>query len=171
MRILGIDPGSKRCGWAVIDSKTSKVLEGGHDTLDTLRDIISVNTWLIDAIAIEGIVRYNKSNSIDVFKTAFTIGRLYEIIDSSTVMYIQKELTRPEIIKILTGNRPSRNHRISKANMQDIVKKILKSSEVVRPQHKNDAVAVAIACFLDEFNNGKIKQKTSTKKETKRRRP
>jgi len=154
MKYLGIDPGSKKCGWAVVDLDRKIVVKHGHDDLNEMRNIIQGYVYSIDGIVIEMLMMYKISNPNDVLPTAYTIGRLQEMahdafkeMNANGVNHKVEmlEFTRPEVIFRLTGRWPGRAHRVSKAELQEIVKNLLGLEKVCRPQHANDAVALILA--------------------------
>jgi Holliday junction resolvasome RuvABC endonuclease subunit len=155
MRYLGIDPGSKKCGWAIVDLASSKVLDSGHADLNEMRKIIETNMCHLDGVVIEMLVRYKMSNSIDLLGTAYTIGRLQEMFYISRSLELTSsgidrniellEFTRPEVIFRLTGRWPGRTNKVSKAGLQVIVQNLLKLEKPIRPQHANDAAALVVA--------------------------
>ena len=167
---LGIDPGSSLCGWAIVDMKAKQVLDKGHDNLDSIRDLIknrSINGAL-DGVMIEGTIRYQMSNPVDLLLTTIMVGRLMEISEglgiTTTVM------NRPNVIKSLTGKWPGRTNKVSKTQLQVIVKERLGLEKVVRPQHASDAVAVILAVLIPVepiISNAKTNSKQRKSKNSK----
>ncbi len=141
MKYLGIDPGSSLCGWAIVDMEAKQVLSKGHDDLDTLRKLINESS--LDGVMIEGTIRYQMSNPVDLLLTTIMVGRLMEI--SEQVGMIAVVMNRPNVIKSLTGKWPGRTNKVSKTQLQGIVQKQLGLEKPIRPQHANDAVALVLA--------------------------
>jgi Holliday junction resolvasome RuvABC endonuclease subunit len=141
MIYLGIDPGSSLCGWAIVDMDKKEVLTKGHNDLNFLRELIGQR--LLDGVMIEGTIRYQMSNPVDLLLTTIMVGRLMEISEgmgiTTTVM------NRPNVIKSLTGKWPGRTNKVSKTQLQGIVQKHLGLEKPIRPQHANDAVALVLA--------------------------
>jgi Holliday junction resolvasome RuvABC endonuclease subunit len=141
MIYLGIDPGSSLCGWAIVDMDKKEVLTKGHNDLNFLRELIQQR--LLDGVMIEGTIRYQMSNPVDLLLTTIMVGRLMEISEglgiTTTVM------NRPNVIKSLTGKWPGRTNKVSKTQLQGIVQKQLGLEKPIRPQHANDAVALVLA--------------------------
>lgn len=148
MKYLGIDPGSKLCGWAIVDVVLDKptVECSGHGDDKVLRGIINGGLGKIDGIIIEQVVHYKVSNPRDLLATAYMIGRIQEMMAQSYIPGLTwQELSRPQVIQALTGRWPGRDHKVSKTQLQTIVKDILGVAKPIRPQHANDAVAVVLA--------------------------
>ena len=153
MRCLGIDPGTKKCGWAILNMDTTvanedfeRVIAKGHDDLDEIRQIINGKLGYLDCIFIEGTVRYKVSNSDDLLKTTIMVGRLLEIAEHpNQIIPTVKVMTRPEVILKLTGKWPGRTNKVSKARLQEIVQCLLGLEKPIRPQHANDAAALIVA--------------------------
>jgi len=155
LRYLGIDPGSKKCGWAIVDLASKKVLGHGHADLNEMRKIIGDNMCHLDGVVIEMLVRYKMSNPTDLLGTAYAIGRLQEMFHVSKTLELTSsgvdrtiellEFTRPEVIFRLTGRWPGRTHKVSKAELQVVVKDLLGLKEPIRPQHANDAASLVVA--------------------------
>ena len=170
---LGIDPGSKKCGWAIVDLEAKKVIAKGHDDLNEMRKVIQGEHGLFDEVIIEMLVRYHGSNSIDLLGTAYAIGRLREMIYTHSSALALKEFTRPEVIFRLTGRWPGKSHKVSKADLQKVVQKLLKLDNPIRPQHANDAAALVIATThpVKAILNVKSRQGRKPAQTQSRRRP
>ena len=180
MRYLGIDPGSKKCGWAVVDLSRNTVVDHGHDDLDQMRKIINGFVYSIDGIVIEVLRVYKVSNANDLLPTAYAIGRLQEMhhdavrdMNSNNVKHTVEllEFTRPEVIFRLTGRWPGRTHKVSKADLQGVVQRLLQLDKPIRPQHANDAAALVVATThpVKAILNVKPKRKARAKAEPGRR--
>ena len=152
MIILGLDPGPKNCGWALLDTEKSTIVDAGHDEWNIVRTIY--NQTDIDYIAIEKVIIYtNIPGSAYILPDAIeNIGRMIELAQPSTSSDFTPvvKLTRAEVIKILTGKAPGRGNKVSKKDVSDIVMKKLKLKKAVKPVHANDAVAVAIAVAIKD---------------------
>jgi Holliday junction resolvasome RuvABC endonuclease subunit len=143
MRFMGIDPGTVKCGWVIMDIDTKAVMGKGHATLDEIRALIQLNSAFITCIFIENTVRYQVSNSADLLKTTIMVGRLLEVATTNRIA--SQLMTRPEVILKLTGKWPGRTNKVSKARLQEIVQSILGLEAPIRPQHANDAAALIVA--------------------------
>jgi Holliday junction resolvasome RuvABC endonuclease subunit len=164
---LGIDPGSVNHGWALVDQdKKWAIASHGHNDLDYIRE--TIEDWgPIDEIIIEGMLIYKLSNPNDLIPTIINIGRIIEIAHVANIPVTM--IPRPEIIKILTGKRPCKGHKVTKASMQKTVQKILKLKSVVKPQHANDSIAAILAAkYPRTLINVKPKPKARAKKSISR---
>ncbi|TLE02859.1 crossover junction endodeoxyribonuclease RuvC [Helicobacter japonicus] len=149
MYILGIDPGSRNCGYAVIDSiptHSPKLVEAGiikirERELQTqiLEFVEGIDLVLkghqIDEVAIEDIFfAYNPQSVIKLaqFRGALSLKILQEI------GYFA-EYTPLQVKKALTGNG-----KADKTQVAFMVKRILGIKGEIKPLDITDAIAIAI---------------------------
>lgn len=150
MRILGIDPGISRCGWAVIEAEGSKLKTLDYGCFETsskkevgerLEEIYSevsraIKKYSPDCLAIEEL--FFNTNA----KTAFVVGQARGVIllaASQNKMPIH--IYTPLQVKIaVTGYG-----RAEKAQIGKMVKTILKLDSVPKLDDTADALAVALA--------------------------
>ncbi|TLD96355.1 crossover junction endodeoxyribonuclease RuvC [Helicobacter jaachi] len=150
MHILGIDPGSRNCGYAVIDyapmSRKLKLLEAGfikikqrHLQAQILECIEGIDLILkhfsIDEVAIEDIFfAYNPKSVIKLaqFRGALSLKILQDVGNFA-------EYTPLQVKKALTGNG-----KADKAQVAFMVKKILGIRADIKPLDISDAIAIAI---------------------------
>lgn len=160
--ILALDPGTKLCGWALINLPNWTIIDSGRDEWSYVRDLI--RTKSPDGVAIERTVVYSRSNQNSGGDIHFLVpmmehtGRILEICDQLGIEVRMD--TRPDVIKKLTGHasrskKLPQGHKI-KAHMQQVVMNILNLPGFIRPQHANDAVCVAIAQWHPGYTNGRI---------------
>jgi crossover junction endodeoxyribonuclease RuvC len=149
MRVLGIDPGTARTGWAVLDQKKSKITAVGFGCFETkkeegvserLEKIFNEIKRLIqeyspEMVAIEEV--FFSSNA----KTAFAVGQARGVIFlASQIKKVKNCSYSPlQIKKVVTGYG-----RAEKKEMGEKVVSILKLSEVPKPDDTCDALAVAL---------------------------
>ncbi len=148
MNILGIDPGSRNLGYAIIDSngKNHKLIEAGLIKIPKSilqEQIVDVTEGLdlilkshhIDEVAIEDIFyAYNPKTVLKLaqFRGAISLKILQEI----GYFY---EYTPLQVKKALTGNG-----KASKEQVAFMVKRILGIKGEVKPLDITDAMAIAI---------------------------
>jgi len=148
MNILGIDPGSRNLGYAIIDSngKNHKLIEAGlikipksilqEQIVDVTEGLdLVLNSHHIDEVAIEDIFyAYNPKTVLKLaqFRGAVSLKILQEI----GYFY---EYTPLQVKKALTGNG-----KASKEQVAFMVKRILGIKGEVKPLDITDAMAIAI---------------------------
>lgn len=152
MRILGIDPGLRLCGYAVVDSKsgTNTLVEAGVLRIDTkppleyrLRQIDEDIEAVLDNLKPE-IVAVEKLYSHYAHpETAILMGHARGVIlqKAASKNIEVKSFAATRIKKSLTGNG-----RASKNQMQLSIQTVLALSEPPQPNDVADAIAVALCC-------------------------
>jgi len=158
MRILGIDPGIGRCGWAVIETQGSKLKPLAFGCIETspkkeaperLKEIYehvlkTANDYSPDALSIEEL--FFNTNA----KTAFVVGQARGVI---LLAACQKKMSittyTPLQVKIaLTGYG-----RAEKNQIGQMVKIILSLKQIPKPDDVTDALAIALThAFSNKFN-------------------
>ncbi len=148
MNILGIDPGSRNCGYAIIKKEGSKIflLEAGlikikerilqHQIMELVEgfDMIFKNAK-IDEVAIEDI--FYAHNPKTVLKLAQFRGALsLKILLEYGNFY---EYTPLQVKKALTGKAKAQKEQVA-----FMVKRILGIKQEIKPLDITDAIAVAI---------------------------
>lgn len=170
MKILCVDPGPERSGFAVLDTDSWEI--GEHGTADW-DDLLSYVVE-VQGFAVEKAVMYTfpggKVNNKQVGMTIFQTGRLYQVAQIYGKEY--REEIRSEIIRGLTGKRPGgKNNKTTKADMQQVVQDLLNLEKFVRPQHANDALCAGLYLWkhpdLPEAANGKTKKKKTRRRKSK----
>ncbi len=148
MIILGIDPGSINCGYAVLEKNKNKtvLIEAGLIKIRTkvLQDQIvelveGFDTVMkgkhIDEVAIEDIFyAYNPKTVIKLaqFRGALSLKVLQEIGNFS-------EYTPLQVKKAVTGNGKAKKEQVA-----FMVKRILGIKQEIKPLDVTDAIAVAL---------------------------
>ena len=148
MKILGIDPGTRNCGYAIVEKVGNKkiLIEAGLIKIkqDSLQyqitqlceglDLI-FKTHKIDEVAIEDI--FYAHNPKTVLKLAQFRGAL-----SLKILQIHgefSEYTRLQIKKAVTGKA-----KAAKEQVAFMVKKMLGISKEIKPLDITDAIAIAL---------------------------
>lgn len=151
MTILGIDPGTINCGYAVIKNVNNKIklLEAGlikikeRNIQNQISEFIEgidlvIKNWKIDSVAIEDI--FFAFNPKSVIKLAQFRGAIsLKIIQELGRFY---EYTPLQVKKSITGNG-----KANKTQVSFMVKKILGISKEIKPLDITDAIAVAITHY------------------------
>lgn len=153
MNILGIDPGTKNCGYAVICGEKNKLslLEAGlikmkesklqHQIAEFNEGInIVLANHKIDSVAIEDIFyAYNPKSVIKLaqFRGAISFKIIQELGNFA-------EYTPLQVKKTLTGNG-----KADKIQVAFMVKKILGITKEIKPLDITDAIAIAITHYYN----------------------
>ncbi|MBI3985256.1 MAG: crossover junction endodeoxyribonuclease RuvC [Candidatus Levybacteria bacterium] len=149
MRILGIDPGIGRCGWAVIEIEGQKLTVKDYGCIETEAKIGKEKRL---EIVHKEILRLIKKYSPEVMaieelffgnnaKTAFMVGEARGVILlCASQSNLPVSIYNPMEIKVaLTGYG-----KALKPQVGQMVKVLLKLKEVPKPDDTADALAVAI---------------------------
>ncbi len=148
MYILGIDPGSRNCGYAIVkkESRSIVLVEAGlikikkkflqHQIVELVEGLdIILSGHRIDEVAIEDIFyAFNPKTVLKLaqFRGALSLKILQEIGNFA-------EYTPLQVKKALTGNG-----KAAKEQVAFMVKHILKIKKDIKPLDITDAMAVAI---------------------------
>jgi crossover junction endodeoxyribonuclease RuvC len=152
MRVLGVDPGLGRCGWAVLERRGGRVAAVGYGTVHTdgeqvaprlatlaagLRQVLAVHRP--EALAIERLF-FNAN-----VRTAMTVGQA-----SGVVLLLAAEhglevsaYTPPQVKQAVTGSGSAPKEQVGY-----MVKALLGLAAVPTPADTADALAVAL-CHLN----------------------
>ncbi len=147
MIILGIDPGSRNCGYAVLESTPRlRLLEAGFikimernlqsQILEFVEGIDLVfNTYTIDSVAMEDIFyAYNPKSVLKLAQMRGAIGlKILQEVGNFA------EYTPLQIKKTITGKA-----KADKTQVAFMVKQILGIKAEIKPLDITDAIAVAI---------------------------
>ncbi len=149
MVILGIDPGTKNCGYALIKKERNSLtlIEAGlikiketilqHQIMELVEGIDTIlKNHKIDEVAIEDMFyAYNPKTVIKLaqFRGALSLKILQELGNFS-------EYTPLQVKKAVTGNGKAAKEQVS-----FMVKKILGIKQEIKPLDITDAIAIAIA--------------------------
>lgn len=149
MKILGIDPGIGRCGWAVIETKGSNFKALGYGCIETSPKELVENRLKEIYEDIEKIIRKHKPEALAIeelffntnAKTAFVVGQARGVILLAAAQNkLDISIYTPLQVKIaVTGYG-----RAEKAQIGQMVKTILMLKEIPKPDDTADALAVAL---------------------------
>src|SRR5215211_5665735 len=152
MRVLGVDPGLGRCGWAVLEGRGGRAAAAGYGTISTageqvaprLADLAARLREVLDghrpeALAIERVF-FNAN-----VQTAMTVGQA-----SGVVLLLAAErglpvsaYTPPQVKQAVTGSGSAPKEQVGY-----MVKALLGLAAVPTPADTADALAVAL-CHLN----------------------
>ena len=153
MRVLGIDPGSKRCGYGLVEWKKGKIELIGGGIITPTSTTLSTQ---LEEIA-EGLeIIYNRYSPIDVVVVediffAYnpkSVLKLAQIRGAILLKVLQlhgtyREFTPLQIKRVVTGNGKATKEQVS-----FMVQKILGIKEKLKPFDISDALALSIAPIL-----------------------
>jgi crossover junction endodeoxyribonuclease RuvC len=151
MRVLGVDPGLGRCGWAVLERRGGRVVAAGYGTVHTDGDQVAPRLATLaarlrqvladhrpEALAIERLF-FNAN-----VRTAMTVGQA-----SGVVLLVAAEhglevsaYTPPQVKQTVTGSGSAPKEQVGY-----MVKALLGLAAVPTPADTADALAVAL-CHL-----------------------
>lgn len=155
-RVLGVDPGLAACGWALVERVGTGVELRGHGVLTTTPDdgsdlarveLLSARLAALlgaqrpDVVASEAWVRRYAGKgaaSPHAHTLGLVIGAVRAVCLAAGVEH--REGARAQGWRTALGLPRT----ASKAAAQDRVRAVLRHPQVIRPQHANDAAAVAI---------------------------
>jgi len=157
MRVLGIDPGTAIVGWAVLEENKGAIqpIEYGHIT--TSKDRTDSERLLEIAKDIELLIEKHRPTTAaveDLFffknlKTAVVVAQARGAI----LLTLEKrgltisEYTPLQIKQALTGYG-----RAEKKQVQEMVKAVLKLSDIPKPDDTADAIAAAL-CYIHSYKS------------------
>ena len=158
MIILGIDPGTARMGYAIIETTPKKKIKLiKHGVLTTPPDVEQHKRLLMLYKSLNQIIKEFKPDSMVIeriffntnVKTALLVGqaRGVSMLVAAGNNVDLFEYTALQAKLVLTGYG-----RSDKKQMQEAVKKFLKLPEIIKSDDANDAVAMAL-CYVNK-NNG-----------------
>lgn len=159
MRILGIDPGIERLGWAVILNEKSKMTAINYGCIFTKKELSTFQRLeeLYDGVV--EIIKKFKPEAMameDLFfgsntKTAVVVGQARGVI----MLAAQKQkLELFSYTPLATKMAITGYGRAEKEQMQKMVKNILHLDKIPTPDDTADALAVALThCFVNKFKN------------------
>lgn len=149
MRILGIDPGIGRCGWAIVETEGSKFKAIDYGCIETSAKQ-NVEERLEEIFEeISKIIKKNKPDELSIeelffgtnAKTAFVVGQARGVILlCASQNNLEVSVYNPMQVKLaVTGYGNA-----EKAQIGQMVKAIFKLSSVPKPDDTADALAIAL---------------------------
>ena len=158
MIILGIDPGIGRCGWAIINSKSSIINSEAFGCIETEANSEITSRLLIISNEIESLIEKYKPDVLAIeelffntnSKTAFVVGQARGVILlAAAKKSVPVAIYTPLQVKMaVTGYG-----RADKNQIGQMVKVILKLEKIPKLDDTSDALAVAIAhAFSSKVN-------------------
>ncbi len=165
VRILGIDPGTAIVGWGILDCNDSgtrkKVVAYGH--IETSKDLSvpeRMSEITDNILAILDKYKPNEAAVEELFyfknaKTVISVAQARGIIINTCFRHNMQiaEYTPLQIKQSLTGYG-----RADKAQMQRMIKDVLKLNSIPKPDDTADALAVALChinsrLYIQKINN------------------
>jgi crossover junction endodeoxyribonuclease RuvC len=150
MRILGIDPGIARTGWAILEKEKGNVKALSYGCFETDKKLDTPSRLLLIYKKIISLIDKYSPNSLaleDLFfnnnaKTALLVGQARGVVIlAASTQSIPVSVYTPLQVKIaVTGYG-----RAEKGQVGKMVKTILNLSEVPKLDDTSDALAVALA--------------------------
>jgi crossover junction endodeoxyribonuclease RuvC len=152
LKVLAIDPGLERMGYAIVERSGSQLRALDYGLIETPRIALSHRLKLIhdrcaellanhrpDGLAIERLLfTVNKTTAMDVAKAIGVV-----LLAASEVDLLAEEISPPEVKQAVVGHGQA-----DKKQVQYMVTKLLNLSEPPRPDDVADALAIGIAYAL-----------------------
>jgi len=154
MKILGIDPGIARTGWAVLDKKEEPQLKE-CGCIETKAGIENSRRLEILYRELQKIIKKYKPHKAGIEKLFFNTNAktAFQVGEARGVVKICLVLNKIEIIEftpLQIKNSVVGYGRADKNQVQQMVKTILSLEEIPKPDDAADAVAVALTfCFTN----------------------
>ena len=170
MRVLGIDPGLTRCGVGIVSGTPGSILllEGvgvimtpadndlDHRLLSLHSEITQwVQKYSPDVIAVERV--FSQHNVRTVMGTAQAAGIALLVAAQNNIPVFMH--TPSEVKAAVTGSG-----RANKAQVSEMVKRLLNLQEIPKPADSADALALAICHIWRGGANSKIKSAVAAEK-------
>lgn len=170
MRVLGIDPGLTRCGVGIVSGTpgSTLLLEGvgvimtpadndlDHRLLSLHSEITQwVQKYSPDVIAVERV--FSQHNVRTVMGTAQAAGIALLVAAQNNIPVFMH--TPSEVKAAVTGSG-----RANKAQISEMVKRLLNLQEIPKPADSADALALAICHIWRGGANSKIKSAVAAEK-------
>jgi crossover junction endodeoxyribonuclease RuvC len=170
MRVLGIDPGLTRCGVGIVSGTpgSTLLLEGvgvimtpadndlDHRLLSLHSEITQwVQKYSPDVIAVERV--FSQHNVRTVMGTAQAAGIALLVASQNNIPVFMH--TPSEVKAAVTGSG-----RANKAQVSEMVKRLLNLQEIPKPADSADALALAICHIWRGGANSKIKDAVAAEK-------
>jgi crossover junction endodeoxyribonuclease RuvC len=152
MRVLGVDPGLGRCGWAVLEGRGGRAVAAGYGTIHTDGDQVAPRLAALagrlrqvladhrpEALAIERLF-FNAN-----VRTAMTVGQASGVVLLLAAEHglVVSAYTPPQVKQAVTGSGSARKEQVGY-----MVKALLGLAAVPTPADTADALAVAL-CHLN----------------------
>ncbi|MBN1483913.1 MAG: crossover junction endodeoxyribonuclease RuvC [Chloroflexia bacterium] len=165
MRILGIDPGTARMGWGLVEGDRDPVLVA-YGTLTTPAGQVLAERLLILLQELREVLSSHQPTAAaleEIFfarnvRTAFSVGQargvaLVAMAEAGLPVY---EYSPLEVKQAVTGYG-----RAEKRQVQEMVRTLLSLDEIPRPDDAADALAVAICHFYSARMQDLLRQAES----------
>ncbi len=151
MIILGIDPGTARLGYGVIEKIGKKLYHLGHGVIETSRDDSDAERLKQIYNGLNKLIREHKPKILAVErlyffknqKTAITVAQAKGVI---LLTGAKKRLPIFEFTPLQVKMAITGYGRAEKLQIQKMVKVLLRLEEIPKPDDAADALGVAICC-------------------------
>lgn len=152
MVIIGIDPGSRLCGYGMLQTEGKRVMAAGCDVIDvsTTKDLMRRLVMLYDGI--DAVLQEYKPDVAAVesmfiqkhIRSIFTLGHARGVIMLAIARHgiPMVEYSPREIKKAVVGNGNA-----AKQQVRYMVNQMFKLSHSVKPDDAYDALAMAVCHF------------------------
>ena len=167
MKVLGIDPGFGRMGWAILDGNRSKQVLCDVGCLETSAKK-SLNERLVDIYDfVEDLIKKHQPDAVAVedifyFKNQKTVIGVAQARGVILVSAMKQGVACFNYTPLQVKNTVAGYGRADKKQVEMMVKSQLKLKEVPKPDDAADAAAVALThYFMEVGEKAKIKMQKS----------
>lgn len=155
-KILGIDPGTARCGWGVIKKNQKLKIKNQRDVelvdygcIETSKDLPAAERLKKIHTELKKIIKLHKPQkagveSIFFFKNLKTAVKIAQVQGIIFLTAAQERIPIVEFTPLQVKQGIVGYGRAEKIQVQKMVQKLLKLTEIPKPDDAADALAVAI---------------------------
>jgi len=149
MRVLGIDPGYGRFGWAIVEGNRAKQALVACGCEETASNAATPQRYLIILERLEDLIKEYQPEvaaveSLFYFKNAKTVIKVSESRGVVVVGLARAGITISDYTPLQVKQAVTGYGRAEKTQVQAMIKAILKLKVVPKPDDAADAVAVAL---------------------------
>lgn len=171
MVIFGVDPGTARMGWAVLETKKNKIIARKYGMITTNKDTAPENRLADIHANLKQLIKIHQPDIVSVeeiffatnAKTAISVGQARGVILlTAAQLKVPVVSYSPLAVKRIVCGVGNADKKL----VQKTITKILKLSEVPKPDDCADALAIATAHIYTL--NGKNKIVMKPRKRTKK---
>ena len=153
MKVLGIDPGTGRLGWAVLEGSRVKQEVVGYGCIETKSGLVSARRLellyeQLDELFEKYVPDVAAVEELFFFKNAKTVIRVSEARGVAVVCIARKKVPVYDYTPLQVKQAVTGYGRADKRQVQMMVKSILRLEVMPQPDDAADAVAVALTHFF-----------------------
>lgn len=149
MRILGVDPGTATVGWGIIEVKGGQQKAVAYGHISTSKDLCLSKRLLEISSDLQEIIKKHRPDEASVeelffFKNQKTVLSVGQARGAILLTLEEKSVTIFGYTPLQVKQALTNYGRADKAQVQQMVKAILKLKEIPKPDDTADALALAL---------------------------